>query len=359
MTTQKKQPRVLFFSILTLYHCPYTDTITLFIPSISLRKLLTSTVKKAREQQVDTGLYCVLAEAGNEMSKKLGGAAKHTPREFISRLINIFTAECADKSVTACEDTGAFDWKTLGSAQTRHFFDAPAASFMNGPMDVQVKIKTVAQRQRKEVLGPVAAPDAVDDTNAEQQTDHAMKGMVKVMKERRAAKVPLSVEQLAVNPTSFAQFVENIFTLSFLVKDGEAGLAPSVTSRAKDAAVERKRKPEENMDIERSTFVMHLDVKGWRALTQANASMGGAMPHRVEDEEEQDGHGFEAEVRGGAGGSARLTQNGAAEKNARPSLTGAKSTGKGKKRGRNPPQDVTNSQEEIGDVQKRRKTINA
>ena len=78
MTTQKKQPKVLFFSILTLYHCPYTDTITLFIPSISLRQLLTSTVKKAREQQVDTGLYCVLAEAGNEMSKKLGGAAKHT-----------------------------------------------------------------------------------------------------------------------------------------------------------------------------------------------------------------------------------------------------------------------------------------
>lgn len=308
----------------------------------------------------------MLAESGVEMSKKLGGAAKHTAREFVMRLVNVFTQDCADKSLTAAEDTGAFDWKTLGSAQHRHFFTAAAASFMNGPMDAQVKVRAAAQRNRKEALGPVAAPDAVDDTTAEQQTDHAMKRMVKVMKERRAAKTPLSMEQLAANPTSFAQFVENMFTLSFLVKDGEAGLAPSTThddNPVGNALVERKRKPEENMDVERATFVMHLDVKGWRALTKQNGNMGGAMPHREDDDDDADADGVELDLASSGvrtnGGMSRNKEGSPVDDDGEGAETRPeKSTGKGKKWKAAPPQDVTNSQDSTQPRQRRR-TANA
>ena len=241
---------------------------------------------------MDTTLYSALAESGLEMSKKLGGAAKHTPAELVTRLIRLFTRDCADKTATAAEDTGAFDWHVCGSHVAKHFAEAPAASFMNGPMDAQVKLRAAHRRRRDEPLGPVTTADAVDDTNAEQQTDHAMKRMVRVMKERKSKKETLTMEELAVNPASFAQFVENVFTLSFLVKDGEAGLAlpearePEGSEGSLRPVVKKTRKPEENLDVERATFVMHLDVAGWRALTTSNGGRAGAMPHRDDGDDE-------------------------------------------------------------------------
>ena len=193
------------------------------------------------------------------MSKKLGGAAKHTPAELVTRLIRLFTRDCADKTATAAEDTGAFDWHVCGSHVAKHFAEAPSASFMNGPMDAQVKLRAAHRRRRDEPLGPVTTADAVDDTNAEQQTDHAMKRMVRVMKERKSKKETLTMEELAANPASFAQFVENVFTLSFLVKDGEAGLAlpearePEGGEGSLRPVVKKTRKPEENLDVERAT----------------------------------------------------------------------------------------------------------
>ena len=319
-------------------------------------------VKKAREQQVDTTLYSTLAESGLEMSKKLGGAAKHTPAELVTRLIHLFTHDCADKTATAAEDSGAFDWRVCGSHVAKHFAEAPAASFMNGPMDAQVKLRAAHQRRRNEPLGPVTTADAVDDTNAEQQTDHAIKRMVKVMKERKTKKEPLTMEELSINPTSFAQFVENVFTLSFLVKDGEAGLALPEEREADKGGlrpmVKKTRKPEENVDLERATFVMHLDVAGWRALTEANGGRAGAMPHRDDDCRPRgvDAPGASLEPAGAATRDANgdvaeaFPENGASM---RPPQV------PGKKRARAPPQDVTNSQEDERGIARRRGAVNA
>ena len=302
---------------------------------------------------MDTTLYSALAESGLEMSKKLGGAAKHTPAELVTRLIRLFTRDCADKTATAAEDSGAFDWHVCGSHVAKHFAEAPAASFMNGPMDAQVKTRAAHRRRRDEPLGPVTTADAVDDTNAEQQTDHAMKRMVRVMKERKSKKETLTMEELAANPASFAQFVENVFTLSFLVKDGEAGLAlPEVSAKSEPIGegslrpvVKKTRKPEENLDVERATFVMHLDVAGWRALTTSNGGRAGAMPHR-DDEVHDDAPGAGFEPAGAvAARDASGEQAGTLDRENGDTRAGPLRAA-GKKRARALPQDVTNSQEE-------------
>lgn len=120
----------------------------------------------------------------------------------------------------------------------------------------------------------------------EQQTDHVMKKMAKILKSKRNAGEAIQVDQLVTNPTSFAQFVENAFTLSFLIKDGEAGLLPAADAAGGCPTVVKKHKPEEEQ-VERSTFVMHLDMAGWRALTRLNRAEG-MIPHRADDVEERE-----------------------------------------------------------------------
>ena len=255
---------------------------------------------------------CTIVQAGVEMAKRLGprGSAAYAPSAFVRRLALQFAAG-ADPAANARADPGAFDWNVFGSAVSNRFLAAPACGFMNGPMDADVKTRRAAIRRRDEPPpGAAVNPDGVDDTKDDRQTDHAVKQMVRKLKEakakQRAAKArqqsgeetenvpsdeePMTAERLARNPTSFAQFVENVFTLSFLVKEGTARLVPQPRERIagrRDAShyVEPANK-DEGGQVERSTFVMHLDVEGWKALTRANGGAEGAMEPREETEEE-------------------------------------------------------------------------
>ena len=157
--------------------------------------------------------------------------------------------------------------------------------YRNGAMDTQIKERRVAQRLKRDPVGPAVAPDSVADTKDDMQTDQAMKRMVKVLKNKKHQNETLTVEQLSANPKSFSQFIENIFTLSFLVKDGEAGVTPAPGAEGpgveKCPQVRKMKKPEEQQ-VDRSTFVLHLDMEGWRRLCDANGGVEGAIPHREE-----------------------------------------------------------------------------
>lgn len=223
-------------------------------------------------------------------------------------------------------------------------------------MDTQVKERRVAQRVRRDApVGPVSNPDAVDDTLTEQQTDHNMKRMAKILKHKTKAGERVSAQRLASNPASFAQFVENVFTLSFLVKDGEAGLEPPEEDATDRSATVLKRQKPEEQHVERSTFVMHLDVKGWRALVENNGGAEGVMPHREEAPEpevrEMEG------ARGGRGASVGAGGAGGPEATATAKAEAQNGGSAGKRKAQSArPKDVTNSQER-DDAPKRRRRV--
>lgn len=271
-----------------------------------------------------------------EMAKRLGprGAAAYHPREFCGRLCGVFVNGW-DPQSQAVDDPGSFRWEILGSQVSPFFAEAPACAFMNGAMDTQVKERRAAQRIRRDApVGPVANPDAVDDTLTEQQTDHNIKRMVKILKHKTKAGARVTARRLASNPASFAQFVENVFTLSFLVKDGDAGLElPAEDAADRSATVVKRQKPEEQ-HVERSTFVMHLDVEGWRSLVEKDGGAEGEMPHREEAPEPETREMEGARGEGVRDGEVTEERNGGSggKRKAKSALSAL-------------PKDITNSQE--------------
>lgn len=83
--------------------------------------------------------------------------------------------------------------------------------------------RKVAQRQAKKPLGEVVRPEELEQIveSEKQETDRNMEEMFDLLQKLHQCPVP----ELVCNHNSFAQTIENLFTLSFLVSLGVTAVA--------------------------------------------------------------------------------------------------------------------------------------
>ncbi|XP_040952383.1 non-structural maintenance of chromosomes element 4 homolog A isoform X1 [Gossypium hirsutum] len=118
---------------------------------------------------------------------------------------------------------------------------------------------------RKRAVRPTdtSRPDEVDETGAEEKTDtdRNMAVMFEISRRKRQVKL----ESLILNRSSFAQTVENLFALSFLVKDGRAEI---VVHGSGSHIVSPKNAPAASSiasgEAAYSHFVFRFDFKDWK-----------------------------------------------------------------------------------------------
>ncbi|KAI5796077.1 Nse4 C-terminal-domain-containing protein [Pyronema domesticum] len=129
------------------------------------------------------------------------------------------------------DDDDAMDWAAFGRAMSfKGNKRAPTKDFLLGPLSVQKKIRVV--KARKMGLGrkkgekaaqptDVNASDIVDN---EKETMRMVKQIYDLLKRTMEADDSIeffSLFDVVVNPSSFGQTIENLFYLSFLVKEGK------------------------------------------------------------------------------------------------------------------------------------------
>ena len=156
----------------------------------------------------------------------------------------------------------------------------------DGVMNTEIKERKMTQRAQKVVLGELAKPEELESTKNEHEKTTAknMQRMVKELNKFPNSQCP--VIDAVFNGQSFAQFVENVFTLSFLVSQGQVSITreegqPSVVRR------NSKEKQEKTEKEERIAHVMALDVQGWKELCKQRKNKPGIMPHREEATQEE------------------------------------------------------------------------
>jgi hypothetical protein len=128
----------------------------------------------------------------------------------------------------------ATDWAYLGRAAAFKGNKRPATSdFLLGPLAVQKKIRV--QKARKQGLGrqrgeKATQPVEVDAKDIKQSENNALKLVKEVYDilslyfEEYGIEDGVSLFNIVLNPQSFAQSVENIFFVSFLVKEGRVAI---------------------------------------------------------------------------------------------------------------------------------------
>jgi hypothetical protein len=257
---------------------------------------------ETREQAVDTGLLLHLSDIGVNMARNLDpGGAGRTPGDLVAALVSAFVP-ALDAADSVRENPALFDWAELGRRVAHAFRPGVGMKCMLGPLqDAKPKEKRSTQRRARDQLASEVMPDVLTNAgkaDAEvQETDKNLDEMLRVIQREKCLPLPL----LVLNKESMAQTVENIFTLSFIVKEGGASLSqdeegdwvnvhaenPNATRGQPDSASpgERARKSAART----RQLVTRFDMADWRAMVEDVGHHPTFITHR-EHEFGPDGH---------------------------------------------------------------------
>lgn len=157
----------------------------------------------------------------------------------------------------------SLNWDALGrNACFPYSMRPPVPSFLLGPLSVEKKQRTQTQRrarQAKDTAGREARPEALTKDDMQQSDEnsltktcstilthlgshisraeqtlsragfkeedlHSQRGKAMLKKCRLSSNGQVSLFEYALNPRSFGQTIENLFYISFLIKEGAVGV---------------------------------------------------------------------------------------------------------------------------------------
>ncbi|KAJ9184694.1 hypothetical protein P3X46_004396 [Hevea brasiliensis] len=234
-------------------------------------------VQKPREQVAD-------AEALLDITKSLFTYVKAqgndgiTASDYITCLLREFGQQGGPSS-SAEAGRVLLGWNNIGVAVSHIFRSCPGCYTMIGAADTELKVRKAAVRKRMKPTESIQPEEVVDDHLAKERmdTDNNMATMFNILRKKKSVKL----ENLVLNRNSFAQTVENLFTLSFLVKDGRAEIKVNengwhLVSPRNAAAASAVISGE----VVYRHFVFKLDFKDWKLMTSLVGVGEELMPNR-------------------------------------------------------------------------------
>ncbi|KAH0721001.1 hypothetical protein KY290_006286 [Solanum tuberosum] len=237
-------------------------------------------VQKPREQVAD-------AEALLDITNTLVTTVKAhsnggvTPSDFVSCLLRDFGQEGGSSRRTEEDGNSAVHWYNVGRAVSHVFRGAPGCCTMIGPMNTEIKQRNPVVRKKRVMPTESEHPEELDEPDGEGKTDtdKNMATMFQILRRHKGAKL----ENLILNRRSFAQTVENLFALSFLIKDGRADITVDDKGCHR---VSPRNAPASNAvlsgEVSYNHFVFRFDFQDWKLMLASVAVGDELMPHRNE-----------------------------------------------------------------------------
>ncbi|XP_022766795.1 non-structural maintenance of chromosomes element 4 homolog A-like isoform X2 [Durio zibethinus] len=237
-------------------------------------------VQKPREQIADAEALLDIANTLVTSVKATNGDGI-TVADFVNCLLGDFAKQSGlgGDSSNSQDGRTLIDWKKIGIEVSHVFRSSPGCRTMIGPMDTQLKQRRASVRRKRMRPAENVQPAEVDDTgtHTRTETDGNMSTMFDILRKHRRVKL----EYLVLNRNSFAQTVENLFALSFLVKDGRAEIKMDekgfhlVSPRNAPAA-----RLVASKEVVYNHFVFRFDFKDWKLMTNYVEIGQEMMPNR-------------------------------------------------------------------------------
>ncbi|KAL2320852.1 hypothetical protein Fmac_029821 [Flemingia macrophylla] len=241
----------------------------------SLHQLVT----KPREQVADAKTLFDITQS-LVMSVKTIAIGGLTPSDFVTCILKNFGDQGGSSNTADGCSRNSVAWKDIGVAVSHVFGGACGCCTMIGPMDAKIKQRKVINRRKRVRPTELARPEELGGGSGEEERNETDKNMLTMFNILRINKV-VKLESLVLNRNSFAQTVENLFALSFLVRDGRVEIK---VNEAGWQLVSPRNAPAANAVLSRnvafSHFVFRFDFNDWKLMARSVGVGEELMPHR-------------------------------------------------------------------------------
>ncbi|KAL8920688.1 MAG: hypothetical protein Q9172_004402 [Xanthocarpia lactea] len=253
-----------------------------------------------------------------------GGGTRNAAASQRRRRRDTDDEDSSPETQSGFDEGDEFDWAWLGSrACFPYNLRPPMPSFLLGPLAVQKKMRKQTQRRErlqkrdpKDAVRPeeIKAKDLEQAENSNLSTlcknihrllmektwegQSALNGVVEAggseaeytaeaKRHGLTENGQMSFFPFVINPKSFGQTVENLFYVSFLIRDGDVQVGSSDDSLPTLIPRERRSRDEQATGTQKHQAVFHLDFDTWEDLIDAFDINHSIIPHRPSEDEPQ------------------------------------------------------------------------
>ncbi|KAH8119441.1 Nse4 C-terminal-domain-containing protein [Phellopilus nigrolimitatus] len=247
-------------------------------------------VKGPQEATLDSAFLVTASNLGAAKARQMrADAGGFDVDDFVAKLVTFMGGRWeGEERIDADDETVEFEadqtlnWELIGRRALAKSRRVPATDFMLGPLSVEQKKRTVVKRTRLEKSDEVEKrPQELKEDDIEKSENETTKNVVMVENFLTKQKAPINIFRLIVNPQSFGQSVENLFYLSFLIRDGKAALEIDVDSGEPIVWLcEAPTDQDYAEGLRKKQMVMELDVETWKKAIEVFDIKESAMPTR-------------------------------------------------------------------------------
>ncbi|KAI7879723.1 hypothetical protein K492DRAFT_208074 [Lichtheimia hyalospora FSU 10163] len=231
-------------------------------------------VRNPLEAMLDSRFMTLTADITAQKARNASiGNAAFDADEFISKVKRFGTAANA-------RELDDLDWKQLGLRAAEHSDRVMSIDFMLGPLKTEKKErKTAGRRNIIRMDTDAVQPTQLNETdlhNQENETSANVNEIYRLLSE----KGPYNYLIFITNPASFSQTVENIFYVSFLIRNALAEIDDSTG----EPILSICSPPTEDQianGVTKSQLIMDMDMALWKEIIHTYNLQSSIIPTRT------------------------------------------------------------------------------
>ncbi|KAL4080310.1 Nse4 C-terminal-domain-containing protein [Scleroderma yunnanense] len=247
---------------------------------------LFSKVKNPTEATLDSSVLRNLSgiSAQKARAMKLGSTAFDLD-DFVTKLITFmggsqFLEDNEDGSEIQVEEDRGLDWDKIGRKALAKSRRVPVTGYMLGPLSIEPKKRIQVKRQKQEKgQEEERRPQEIKEEDIKRSDNETTKNVL-VIKNILESTGPINLFEFIVNPNDFAQSVENLFYVSFLIRDGECAFEITDEGEPKIMLCEQPTFEDRMQGVQRQQIVMEFDMATWQRAIEVWNITTSTIPQR-------------------------------------------------------------------------------